>query len=185
MSERDRGPWDDVSVDVTSRGVAAVRLDGRGSPARRPPSGRDDSEANDTTDDDPLATEALKQLREYLHGDRTRFELPLDLTGATPFRRSVFEALLRVPFGTTVSYKELARRVGCDSPRAVGQAVGSNPLAIIVPCHRVVTSDGRLGGYSGGLDRKVALLGIEGIVAGSDSFASRISPATSRISPAA
>lgn len=196
--------WDDISVEVTPRGVAAVRLDASGRQAHLPRSESgeetadgaaafaddaraiaglaDDARAIATLAADPppadrLATDAVRQLREYLRGDRTDFELPLDLTGVTPFRRRVFEALLDVPFGSTVSYKELARRVDCKSARAVGQAVGSNPIAVIVPCHRVVTSDGRLGGYSGGLSRKVALLGIEGIEAGSDSFSSRIVPA--------
>lgn len=86
----------------------------------------------------------------------------LDLGGGTAFQRSVWEALLEIPRGELRSYGELTAGLGRGSPRAVGQAVGANPLPVLVPCHRVVASDGRLGGYSGGLDRKVRLLEIEG-----------------------
>lgn len=86
----------------------------------------------------------------------------LDLGGGTAFQRSVWEALLEIPRGQLRSYGELTAGLGRGSPRAVGQAVGANPLPVLVPCHRVVASDGRLGGYSGGLDRKVRLLEIEG-----------------------
>ena len=111
-----------------------------------------------------LARAGARQLEEYLRGRRTRFDLPLDLTGATPFRRRVLAALLDIPYGECRSYGEVALRVGCASPRAVGGAVGWNPLPIIVPCHRVVGSDGGLGGFSGGLWRKRALLALEGRV---------------------
>jgi methylated-DNA-[protein]-cysteine S-methyltransferase len=120
---------------------------------------------------------ALAQIREYLAGARTGFELPLDLSAATRFRRAVLESLLAVPYGATVSYADLAERVGSRSPRAVGQAVGWNPLPIVVPCHRVVTRGGRLGGYSGGIDRKVALLALEGTRSEGTAFRSRLQPA--------
>jgi len=86
----------------------------------------------------------------------------LDLGRGTAFQRSVWQALLEIPRGQLRSYGELTAGLGRGSPRAVGQAVGANPLPVLVPCHRVVASDGRLGGYSGGLDRKVRLLEIEG-----------------------
>ncbi|CAN5633110.1 methylated-DNA--[protein]-cysteine S-methyltransferase [soil metagenome] len=88
---------------------------------------------------------------------------PLDLDGHTSFRRAVWDALLRIPRGEVRSYGEIARALSRGSPRAVGQAVGANPIPVLVPCHRVVASDGRLGGFSGGLERKVVLLGLEGM----------------------
>lgn len=104
----------------------------------------------------------VAQLREYFSRLRHRFDLPLDLRG-TPFQRRVWEELLSVPYGQTVSYGELARRIGKpEAVRAVGQAVGANPVPIIVPCHRVVGADGSLVGYGSGLEVKEALLRLEG-----------------------
>jgi O-6-methylguanine DNA methyltransferase len=104
---------------------------------------------------------AIGQLLEYLEGKRVRFELPLDLRG-TPFQRAVWEALQEIPYGETRSYAEIARRVGQpNAVRAVGAANGANPVALIVPCHRVIASDGKLGGYGGGLALKGKLLAME------------------------
>jgi methylated-DNA-[protein]-cysteine S-methyltransferase len=101
---------------------------------------------------------AERQLGEYFDGRLTAFDLPLSLDG-TDFQRSVWDELVRIPFGERISYGELARRVGRPgSARAVGLANGRNPVSIIVPCHRVVGSDGTLTGYGGGLDRKAWLL---------------------------
>ena len=101
---------------------------------------------------------AERQLAGYFSGSLTAFELPLDLEG-TAFQRLVWDELQRIPFGERISYGELARRVGRPgSARAVGLANGRNPVSIIVPCHRVVGSDGTLTGYGGGLDRKAWLL---------------------------
>ena len=105
---------------------------------------------------------AVAQLREYFSRLRREFDLPLDLRG-TPFQQQVWRELRKVPYGQTVSYGELARRVGRPgAARAVGQAVGANPIPIIVPCHRVVGADGSLVGYGGGLEIKSALLRLEG-----------------------
>jgi methylated-DNA-[protein]-cysteine S-methyltransferase len=109
----------------------------------------------------PLAA-AAEQLDEYFAGERREFELALDLEG-TEFQRAVWDELLRIPYGETRSYGELARRLGRpERVRAVGAANGRNPVAIVVPCHRVIGADGSLIGYGGGLDRKRALLAIEG-----------------------
>jgi methylated-DNA-[protein]-cysteine S-methyltransferase len=106
--------------------------------------------------------DVIDQLSAYFDGDRTTFDLPTKLDG-TEFQRAVWAALCEIPFGETVSYAELARRVGRpDAMRAVGQANGRNPLAVVVPCHRVVAADGTLGGYGGGLARKRWLLDHEG-----------------------
>jgi len=99
------------------------------------------------------------QLEAYFAGGQTEFDVALDLGNATPFRRSVWSALLEIPYGETVSYGELAGRLGLPAAaRAVGAANGSNPISIIVPCHRVIGSNGALTGYAGGLDRKRYLL---------------------------
>jgi methylated-DNA-[protein]-cysteine S-methyltransferase len=106
--------------------------------------------------------DAVAQLTEYFAGKRRRFELPLDLRG-TPFQLAVWEALLRIPYGNTCTYAELARAVGRPAAvRAVGAANGANPIALVVPCHRVVATGGKLGGYGGGLPLKARLLALEG-----------------------
>jgi methylated-DNA-[protein]-cysteine S-methyltransferase len=110
---------------------------------------------------DELLREAADQLQSYFAGERDDFELPLDLHG-TAFQRAVWQALLAIPGGRTRSYGEIARALGARSAvRAVGGAVGRNPLSVIVPCHRVVGSDGSMTGYAGGVERKCALLALE------------------------
>jgi methylated-DNA-[protein]-cysteine S-methyltransferase len=109
-----------------------------------------------------VSAEAIRQLDEYFAGKREEFELPLKLTG-TEFQRQVWTELTSIPFGQTVSYGDLARAIGKPTAvRAVGAANGDNPISIIVPCHRVVGSDGGLTGYGGGLERKEWLLKHEG-----------------------
>lgn len=127
------------------------------------------AETMDTAASPPAAVaawlEATKsELAEYFAGTPTTFaSLPLDPRG-TPFQLRVWEELRKIPWGATISYKELASRVGSHRGfRAVGQANGANPLPIIIPCHRVINADGSLGGYSSGLERKVWLLRHEGV----------------------
>ncbi len=116
--------------------------------------------------DDPsgVLQAAHRQLREYFDGARRTFELPLAPKGSA-FQRRVWAALCEVPFGVTVSYGEIARRLGMPSTssRAVGAANGANPLPIVIPCHRVIGADGLLTGYGGGLHRKEMLLRLEGV----------------------
>ena len=108
-----------------------------------------------------IVREALDQLEDYFTGKRHSFDMPLDLHG-TPFQLEVWQQLLRIPYGATVSYGEHARAVGRPkAARAVGAAIGRNPVSIIVPCHRVVGSNGSLTDYAGGLERKRALLELE------------------------
>lgn len=103
------------------------------------------------------------QLREYFGRRRDRFDLPLDLAGVTPFTRSVLEATAGVPFGRLDTYQGIARAIGRPTAtRAVGNALGRNPIPVVVPCHRVVRSGGTLGGYTGGLEIKRQLLALEG-----------------------
>jgi methylated-DNA-[protein]-cysteine S-methyltransferase len=114
-------------------------------------------------DDDRFREEA-RQLGEYFAGARTAFDIPLRLEGAA-FDRRVWGALRAIPHGTTTTYGELADRIGAPGrARAVGAANARNPIAIVVPCHRVIGSGGRLTGYAGGLERKRALLAHEGAI---------------------
>lgn len=105
------------------------------------------------------------QLVEYFAGDRKEFDLPLANDG-TEFQQKVWGELRRIPYGETASYSEVAARLGYEPvvSRAVGAANGANPIPIIVPCHRVIGSTGALTGYAGGVDRKVALLRLEGVL---------------------
>ncbi|MBV8665117.1 MAG: methylated-DNA--[protein]-cysteine S-methyltransferase [Burkholderiaceae bacterium] len=111
--------------------------------------------------DQEVLTRTRRQLGEFFAGTRQAFDLPFDLRG-TPFQHAVWDALLAIPFGATISYGEHARRVGKPAAvRAVGAAIGRNPVSIIVPCHRVVASSGAHTGYAGGLERKRRLLAFE------------------------
>ncbi|MEX2466504.1 MAG: methylated-DNA--[protein]-cysteine S-methyltransferase [Gemmatimonadota bacterium] len=133
---------------------------------------------DDPDDFPPTLRDAVTQLEEYFAGERTDFDLPLDLSGvATDFQRQVYEQLLAVEYGQVMSYGELARAVGGpELARAVGQAVGANPIPIVIPCHRVVGSGGRLTGFGGGLPAKIALLRLEGIDVDGDRPTSKILP---------
>lgn len=111
---------------------------------------------------DPLLARVTEQLRAYFAGQPTHFEVPLDLQG-TPFQRVVWQALLGIAPGSLSTYGAIAAAIGsASSVRAVGGAVGRNPVSVIVPCHRVVGRDGTLTGYAGGVQRKQALLALEG-----------------------
>lgn len=108
---------------------------------------------------------AADQLSEYFAGTRRRFDLVIDVSSGTPFQQAVWRELLSIPYGETLSYGQLAARLGRpDRVRAVGAAIGRTPLPIIVPCHRVLAADGKLTGYLGGLQRKQALLELEAAV---------------------
>lgn len=111
--------------------------------------------------DDEALSPVVRQLDEYFHGERYTFDLPLLLRG-TAFQQNVWKALTRIGYGETRTYKEVARAIGADKAvRAVGGANNKNPLSIIIPCHRVIGSNGTLVGYGGGVDKKEYLLGIE------------------------
>jgi methylated-DNA-[protein]-cysteine S-methyltransferase len=143
-------PFGKLTLTASSRG-----LDGLFFPGRAP--------VLDEIRRDPAGFgRAAQQLDEYFGGTRQEFDLPLDLSGGTPFQQAVWGQVEAIPFGATVSYSELAVRLGrADLVRAVGAAVGRNPLPIIVACHRVIGADGSLTGYLGGLQRKQALLDSE------------------------
>jgi O-6-methylguanine DNA methyltransferase len=109
--------------------------------------------------------EMVRELQEYAAGRQRAFDLPLDLSAVKPFQRAVLKAIGKIPFGETRSYAWVAREVGKPrAARAIGQALGANPIPIILPCHRVIGSDGSLRGYGGGLPLKKKLLRLEGVV---------------------
>lgn len=115
-------------------------------------------------DGDDAATRFLAQARhqldEYFRGERKAFKIKLDIRG-TVFQKNVWGELQKIPFGKTLSYKDVASNLKCSAFRAVGSANGRNPLSIIIPCHRVINADGKLGGYAGGLTIKEKLLALE------------------------
>lgn len=142
-----------LTLTATDGLLIGVSMDGQRHQRPTPPEARQEG--------DGWLAGVVAQLEEYFAGDRTRFEIPLALSG-TEFQRRVWTALQDVPYGQTVSYGELARRVGSPAAvRAVGLANGRNPVAIIVPCHRVIGGYGSLTGYGGGLERKAWLLAHE------------------------
>jgi len=109
-----------------------------------------------------LAGQAREELAEYLRGLRSFFTVPVDLSAVAPFQRSVLDATATIPFGEVRSYRWIAERIGsAKAVRAVGTALGHNPVSIVVPCHRVLRTDGGLGGYALGLELKTRLLGLE------------------------
>lgn len=108
-----------------------------------------------------LLKNAGKQLNEYFNGERKEFNLPLNPKG-TEFQKKVWNALLNIPYGKTASYKDIATMIGNDkASRAVGMANNRNPIPILIPCHRVIGSNGKLVGYGGGIDTKIKLLDLE------------------------
>ncbi|WP_367846243.1 methylated-DNA--[protein]-cysteine S-methyltransferase [Rhodoferax sp. WC2427] len=113
----------------------------------------------------PLLQQTAAFMDAYFAGSTAPFSLPLDLAGGTPFQQAVWRALLQIPRGATTSYAALSQAVGRPTAvRAVAGAVGRNPVSVLVPCHRVLGSDGSLTGYAGGLERKTALLQLEGVL---------------------
>lgn len=149
-------PVGDIVVTANDEGVTSLEFDEDTN--IEPRSGS----AKATT----IVERAAEQLQQYFAGERRDFDLPLAPKG-TDFQRAVWAALSRIPYGTTISYKEQATWVGNPkATRAVGSANGRNPIAIVVPCHRVIGSDGRPTGYASGIDRKLWLLEHERAVLG-------------------
>lgn len=125
--------------------------------------GKDSWLLTPTQEAEQYLKKAAAQLDEYFEGKRTEFDVALDLVG-TEFQRGVWAALSEIPFGKSVSYAQHAQALGNPKAlRAVGSAIGKNPVSIIVPCHRVIGSSGAVTGYAGGVERKRALLALEGI----------------------
>jgi methylated-DNA-[protein]-cysteine S-methyltransferase len=149
-------PWGELLLAATDQGLCGVWFDGQKHlPSMNAwPTGRN-----------PFIDQAELELEDYFAGRRTAFDIPLDLSAGTPFQQSVWRALLAIGCGQHCSYGAIAQRIGNPAAvRAVGAAVGRNPVSIIVPCHRVLGADGALTGYAGGLERKTALLQLEGVL---------------------
>jgi methylated-DNA-[protein]-cysteine S-methyltransferase len=148
-------PMGTMLLAASDRGLAGVWFVGQ----RHGP----DSSGWRADPEHPVLRQAIAQLTAYFAGERVDFDLPLDLQAGTPFQQSVWDALRSIPRGGTTSYADLARRLGRpQAARAIGAAVGRNPVSIVVPCHRVLGTGGALTGYAGGLERKTALLQLEG-----------------------
>jgi O-6-methylguanine DNA methyltransferase len=146
-----------------ARGDLALRFDIAASSAGvarlRPGTGRTEA---DSLRARGVARQAREELAEYLRGLRSFFTVPVDLSAVAPFQRSVLDATATIPFGEVRSYRWIAERIGSSrAVRAVGTALGQNPVSIVVPCHRVLRTDGSLGGYALGLELKTRLLGLE------------------------
>lgn len=149
-------PLGDMILAATPRGLSGVWFDGQ----RHGP----DTSTWQRDPAHPVLLRAIEQLGDYFAGRRTAFDLPLDLQAGTPFQQQVWQALLGIAPGATTSYGHLSVAIGKPAAvRALGAAVGRNPVSIVVPCHRVLGADGSLTGYAGGLDRKTALLTLEGV----------------------
>ena len=145
--------WGSIGVEASDTGVRRVRLPGNG---ELEPRGSGAAEAR--------VTVAAEQIAEYVRGEREAFDLELDWAGVEPTHRRVLETLCEIaPYGVTVTYGELGRQAGVDDPREIGVMMATNPLPLVVPCHRVVAAEG-LGGYGGGLELKRRLLELEGVL---------------------
>lgn len=134
-----------LGLEASSRGLRVIRFGAKVQPDKP----------------GPIVKKAERQMREYLAGERSDFDIPLDMEGSE-FQIEVWQALRRIPYGETRSYRDIARAVNRPKGfQAIGQANTRNPLPIIVPCHRVIAVDGGMGGYGGGLERKRILLETE------------------------
>ena len=149
-------PFGGLRITATDEGVASIDFLSFGPPAMPAQSTGDKAET--------VADRAAEQITEYLTGERRQFELPLDWKELASLRLQVLQTLYEtVDYGTTVTYQQLAERCGHPSAaRVVGQIMGSNPIPLVVPCHRVTASGGELGGFGGGLETKRWLLELEG-----------------------
>jgi methylated-DNA-[protein]-cysteine S-methyltransferase len=161
--------FDDVTLEFPSGSMdLVVASDGRSIVGIR--FGRSDEQIvwlKDATRDgnEPAIADAKRQLKAYAAGEREDFDLPIEASG-TEFQRAVWAELLKIPYGATTTYGAIAMAIGRPHyARAVGAAVGSNPIGIVIPCHRVIGANGSLTGFGGGLDNKVSLLSREGVTA--------------------
>ena len=151
-------PWGWVKITASEKGVTSIDLSISDRTAREFRAGAEAAAS--------IVEEAQAQLLAYIDGRRREFSLPVDWSAGTPFQRKVWKAITRIPYGRVRSYQWVAMRVGGKQyARAVGMALGANPVPIVVPCHRIVAHDGSLGGFSCGLPMKRRLLSLEGTLA--------------------
>lgn len=149
-------PWGQVTITASEKGVTSIELSSQDRAARQ-------QSAEDNDQAVSIVEEARAQLLAYIAGTRREFSFPVDCSAGTPFQRKVWKAITRIPYGRVRSYQWVAMRVGGKQyARAVGMALGANPVPIVVPCHRIISHDGSLGGFSCGLPLKRRLLSLEG-----------------------
>jgi methylated-DNA-[protein]-cysteine S-methyltransferase len=157
-----KSPLGWMGISESEKGIDGIALPKPSKPAIEKVL-RDQSHEPFQAGSSPSLEAARRQLLDYLAGKRDTFDVPLDLSQGTVFQRQVWRTLQRVPFGKLRSYQWIAARVGGPQyARAVGNAVGANPIPIVIPCHRIVAQDATLGGFSGGLSMKRKLLSLEG-----------------------
>lgn len=148
--------WGLIRITASEKGVTSIDLSPSDPAARQQPAEAGGAAAS-------IVEEARVQLLAYIAGTRREFSFPVDCSAGTPFQRKVWKAITRIPYGRVRSYQWVAMRVGGKQyARAVGMALGANPVPIVVPCHRIVSHDGSLGGFSCGLPLKRRLLNLEG-----------------------
>ena len=156
-----QSPLGAITLAASSKGLAGLWFEGQ---RHGPEALAGNGAAHWRTDArHPVLQTASQQLSEYFAGRRMQFDVPLDLSSGTAFQQAVWQALLAIRAGDTASYSDISQRIGKPTAvRAVGAAIGRNPVSIVVPCHRVIGRNGSLTGYAGGLVRKTALLNREG-----------------------
>ncbi|MEK6801810.1 MAG: methylated-DNA--[protein]-cysteine S-methyltransferase [Nitrospirota bacterium] len=148
--------WGLIRITASEKGVTSIDLSPSDPAARQQPAEAGGAAAS-------IVEEAQAQLLAYIEGTRREFSFPVDYSAGTPFQRKVWKAIARIPYGRVRSYQWVAMRVGGKQyARAVGMALGANPVPIVVPCHRIISHDGSLGGFSCGLPLKRRLLNLEG-----------------------
>lgn len=153
-------PLGKLLIGATGRGVCAIKL--ASSAAQAKAALQREYPSADIVSDDKGLQRWVSALLQYLQGQHSRLDLPLDIEG-TAFQQRVWKELRKIPYGQTRSYSEIARRIGQPkATRAVARACATNPVPIVIPCHRVIRKNGALGGYGGGIARKRALLSREG-----------------------
>ena len=148
--------WGLIRITASEKGVTSIDLSPSDPAARQQPAEAGGAAAS-------IVEEARAQLVAYIAGTRREFSFSVDYSAGTPFQRKVWKAITRIPYGRVRSYQWVAMRVGGkEYARAVGMALGANPVPIVVPCHRIISHDGSLGGFSCGLPLKRRLLSLEG-----------------------
>lgn len=149
-----------LSIIFTDKGIGRIEI---GRDPKHPPAVQMTGHASNTIEQKSMAPAWKRQFENYFQGKPVIFNIPLDIFQGTIFRKKVWKTLQKIPYGETRSYRWVAQQMGMPrAPRAVGQANAKNPIPIIIPCHRVIRSDGSLGGFSCGINIKKALLDLEG-----------------------
>ena len=155
--------WGWIELVASEKGITSIVLPHSGRAGRKNRHGATAGDSEPSGSATSVLDQAKRQLADYLEGKRRDFSVPVDMMSGTAFQRRVWRAILRIPYGRVRSYQWVAEKVGGKQyARAVGMALGSNPIPILVPCHRIIGHDGSLGGFGCGLPMKRRLLKLEG-----------------------